>query len=566
MTYGQGVDGDTIEVEVLNRRRRDLEALATQHWDVLIVGGGITGCGVLLDAVGRGLRAALVESEDFAVGTSSRSSRLIHGGLRYLEQFRFGLVREALRERARLLRLAPHLVRIEPFLTPLYGSPITRPYMEAGLTLYDLLGAAADGGRHRYLSATEAMEITPSLRRSGSRGALVYHDGVEDDARYPLAVARTARGLGAVAVTRATVLRGIEQSGRLTRAVVRDELGGTDFDIRASHIIDATGPWSGRAVGPFPDGTDTGSVRVSRGTHIVVRRERIESRYGLTLRIPGRVCFLVPWPRCWVIGTTDLEDRGAPDRPAPTFAEIDSIVANVNANLDVGLTRRDVLGAYAGLRPLAAEPRDKPTSTVRASREHRIQVDANGLVRIRGGKYTTYRLMAEQVVDTVLGPASARRRSTTADLPLVGSDTRQRLAILSQRLEDEHGLDTAQAEHLIAQHGAEAADVAALGQALGLLRPLSADGPHLEVEVIRAVRDESALSLDDVLSRRMRLSQERPDRAAAVAPRVADLMAVELGWSAAERARSVDEYLAGAQREYGEPMGPSDSAGLMNAG
>ena len=542
------------EPGILGARRRALETLSTEHWDLVVIGGGITGSGILLDAVSRGLRAALIEREDFAVGTSSRSSRLIHGGLRYLEQLHLGLVREALRERAVLLRLAPHLVRMEPFLVPLFGSIATRPYMQAGLTLYDQLGAASDGGRHRHLSVSEALEAVPSLRREGLRGGLVYHDGLEDDARYALSVVRTARGLGALAVTRATVEDGIEESGRLVGLRVRDELGGAQLDVRADHVVDAMGAWSGLSTGPFPVIRGHGAVRPSRGTHILVSRERIPSRFGLTLRIPGRVCFLVPWPGCWVIGTTDLDDDGSPDRPAPTMAEVDSIIANVNANLDVGLGRGDVVGAYAGLRPLARDPGRDGTSTAKVSREHRIRAETNGLVRIGGGKYTTYRLMASQVVDSVLGPQAARRRpSVTADLPLVGADSLERLAHLSRRLQAQHGLGSAQADQLVARHGTEAAEVALLGGQLDLLHPLGPGINHLEVEVVRAVRDESALSLDDVLSRRMRLAQELPDRGASIAPHVADLMAGELGWSVSDRATMIHDYLATAHREFDAP-------------
>jgi glycerol-3-phosphate dehydrogenase len=539
---------------VVAARRRDLETLASERWDLLVVGGGITGCGVLLDAASRGLRAALIERDDHAVGTSGRSSRLIHGGLRYLEQFRIGLVREALAERARLLRLAPHLVRIEPFLFPLYGGPLTRPFYDAGLTLYDLLGAASDGGWHRHLSVEEASAATPVLKRDGLRGAFVYHDGHEDDARYTLAVARTARAEGALPVTRVSAIGGLLHDGQIAGVTARDELTGDAFAIAAEHVVDATGVWSGRSDGPFPIDGPGPTVRPSRGTHLIVPRDRIPSIHGLTLRIPGRVCFLVPWADRWVIGTTDLDDHGPVDRPVPTAAEVDNILDNVNATLDVRLTRADLVGAYTGLRPLATDPGGQPGSTVKASREHRIRVDPNGLVRIGGGKFTTYRLMAAQTVDAALGRDVARARpSRTAELPLVGAAPLPELDALAVQLAVESGLDAPRAERLVARHGTEAAEVVTLGRELGLLRPLGPDIAHLEVEVVRAARVEVALSLDDVLSRRTRLAQELADRGAAVAPRVAELLGTELDWSDAERTAAIETYLASAHREYDVP-------------
>jgi glycerol-3-phosphate dehydrogenase len=532
---------------------RDLDELAHECWDVLVVGGGITGSGILLDAASRGLRAALIERDDIAVGTSSRSSRLIHGGLRYLEQFQIGLVREALRERATLLRLAPHLVRLEQFLFPVYGGPWARPFFGAGLTMYDLLGASADGGFHRHLSVQDALDAVPSLHRKGLRGAFLYHDGQEDDARFAVTVVRTARAKGAVAVTRIEALRGIEENGHTVGCTARDVLTGTELDIHAGAVIDATGVWTGRADGPFP--TKGGRlIQPSRGVHIVVARDRIPSRYGLTLRIPHGVCFLVPEPDQWVIGTTDHEDHGSPDRPTPTAAEIDEILANVNHALDVGLTRNDVIAAFAGLRPLATDPGGAPGSTVKASREHRIRTEPGGLVRISGGKFTTYRLMAAQAVDTALGPAAARARpSRTAEVPIVGAASKAELTALAATIASQSGIDGNRAERIVARFGTQASDVTKLGRELGLLRPLGPDIAHLEAEVVWSVREEYALSVDDFLARRTRLALELPDRGEIVARRVAELMGEELGWSSADQDGAVRSFLASAHREYDVP-------------
>ncbi len=534
----------------LEARRRDLDELTSRDWDLLVVGGGITGCGVLLDAASRGLRAALVEADDIAAGTSSRSSRLIHGGLRYLEQFQFSLVREALRERSLLLKLAPHLVRLEPFLFPVYGGPWARPFFGAGLTLYDLLGASADGGFHRHLGVADTLRRAPVLRRSGLRGSFIYHDAHEDDARFAVAVVRTARARGGVAVTRARALRGLEEGGKLTGCVVRDELDGSELTVRASSIVDATGVWTGRADAPFPaEGKPL--TLWSRGTHIVVPRDRIPADCGMTLRIPHRVCFLVPDGDRWVIGTTDHEDRGAADRPVPTLAEIDEIVDNVNRSLDVGLTRRDIVSAFAGIRPLAADPGGSRGSTVKVSREHRIRIEPNGLVRISGGKYTTYRLMAAQTVDAAIGARAGACPSVTASLPIAGAATPDGLDAAARHVAAA-GVDAERARGLVARYGEDAPRVAAVGAGLGLLAPLG-DTQHIQAEVVWTAREESALSLDDFLSRRTRLALERTDRAASIAPRVAELLGAELGWTPPERDAAVAAFLASAHREYDVP-------------
>ena len=387
----------------LDRRRRDLARLADEHWDLLIVGGGIVGSGALLDAASRGLRVALVEQGDVASGTSSRSSRLIHGGLRYLQQLHVGLVREALAERARLLRLAPHLVRLEEFLFPLYGFPVaTRAFYTAGMTMYDVLGSAKSGGRHRQLSTASALEYAPNLRRDGLRGALVYHDAMEDDARYTLAVLRTALAVvpdAALAVTRVRATGPLRDGDRIVGARLEDRETGEAIEARATAVLDATGVWG--ALPDRPLGEGGFSVLPSRGSHLVVPRERIPARGGMTLRIPGRVAFLVPWPRHWLIGTTDKPYHGSLERPAASGDDVDELLGTVNGAMDVGLTRDDVVGTYAGLRPLIA-PSDA-TSTVKVSREHRVSVEAQGLVRVSGGKYTTYRVMARDAVDAALG-------------------------------------------------------------------------------------------------------------------------------------------------------------------
>lgn len=547
----------------LERRARDLATLVGETWDVVVVGGGIVGAGALLDAVSRGMRAALVEGDDIAVGTSSRSSRLIHGGLRYLEQFRFGLVREALAERSRLLRIAPHLVRLEPLLFPVYGLPyVTKTFYDTGLTLYDVLGARFDGGWHRRLSVAETLDHVPALRRQDLRGGLLYHDGVEDDARYTLAVVRTATGAGAVAVTRvrATGVRAVDDGAKAL--VARDALTGLDLEIRTRAVVDATGAWAAEPGHPF--GAGTTRLLPSRGAHLIVPRERIPARTGVTIRVPGRVVFLVPWPEHWLIGTTDAPFDGPPGRVTAAGWEVDELLRTVNAALEVDLRRGDVVGTYAGLRPLVAR---SDRSTVKASREHRVTLEREGVVRISGGKYTTYRVMARDTIDAVLGPVEAvRRPSDTAERHLVGAAERPALERIAADLATIPAIEPAVAARLVDRHGTEALAVVALGAELDLLRPLHDGSQQLEAEVAWAARHEHALSLDDVLARRTRIAMGLRDRGASIAPRVAAILGAELGWGENRQALEVESYLRSAHREFDVPPPETEARSESLAG
>jgi glycerol-3-phosphate dehydrogenase len=551
----------------LERRRHDLDRLTTETFDLVIVGGGVVGAGALLDAASRGLRVALVEQEDIASGTSSRSSRLIHGGLRYLEQLHLPLVREALAERRRLLQLAPHLVTLEPLLFPIYGIPfLTKAFYDAGLTLYDVLGARHDGGWHRRLDRAATLEIAPALHQEGLRGGLLYHDGMEDDARFTLAVLRTALAVGdasppiAMTRVRATGIDAESTYGTLTALRARDELSGADLRIRTSAVIDASGVWAADPSHPFA--SPAMRILPSRGAHLVVPRSRIPATAGLTIRVPGKIVFLVPWPEHWLIGTTDAPFDGPPAHPTADGWEVDKLLATVNATLDVDLQRSDVVGTYAGLRPLIA-PSGGPT--VKASREHRVTAEPNGVVRIGGGKYTTYRVMARDVVDAALGREVAKQRpSATAEHRLIGAADRPALDRLVAELATVPEVAAAHpdaAARLVARHGTQAPAVVAVGAELDLLRPLVPGRPFLEAEVAWAVRHELALSVDDILSRRLRLSPEMPDRGAVVAPRVAAIMARELGWGPSREALEAETYLATSRREYA--VAPPADAGAM---
>ncbi len=463
------------ESEPLRRRAADLARLTGTTWDIVIVGGGVVGAGALLDAASRGLQAALIEQDDIASGTSSRSSRLIHGGLRYLEQVHLPLVREALAERRRLLRNAPHLVSLEPQLFPIYGIPfLHKAFYDAGLTLYDILGARHDGGWHRRLDRAQTLEIAPRLRPAGLRGGLLYHDGVEDDARFTLALVRTAvaTDVEPLALTRVRATGLDATAGERVRTLeAQDVLEGEALAIRTRAVVDATGVWAAEPAHPFAG--QVTRLLPSRGGHVVVPRSRIPATAGLTLRVPGRVVFLVPWPDFWLIGTTDAPYDGAPEHPAAAGWEVDELLETVNRSLDVDLTRDDIVGTYAGLRPLIAP---SGGSTVKASREHRVTVGTDGVVRIAGGKYTTYRVMARDVVDGVLGRDVARRRpSDTADRPVVGAADHDELDRIARELAAEPDVAAVHpdaAARLVARHGTESRDVVALGRELDLIRPL----------------------------------------------------------------------------------------------
>lgn len=545
-------------------RTEALSALAGERFDVLIVGGGIVGAGALLDATSRGLRAALVEQRDIASGTSGRSSRLIHGGLRYLEQLHFGLVYEALEERARLLRLAPHLVTLEPFLFPIYGIPLLHQgFYGSGIFLYDLLGARRNGGFAKHLRPSSAIEYTPDLRRKGLTGGIIYHDGVEDDARLALAVLRTALEGGAVAATRVHAEQPLLDGEKIIGASVRDLVSGNRFEIRADRVIDATGVWAANPEARFASLEGGDRFVPSRGSHIVIRRDRLPAEGGMTLRIPGRVVFIIPWPGHWIIGTTDHSDTRTPEDVSAPEDDVDELLDTVNRQIAIDLTKGDIVGTYAGMRPLVGDPGG---STVKASREHRVAADASGLVRISGGKYTTYRVMAKDVIDASLGRTEARRRkSGTAELPVVGAAPRDELAMVAASLvrplqdaaaalrQTNATWPGRVARRLADRHGREAVEVMALARELELMAPLGEGIDHLEAEVAWAARNELALSIDDVLARRMRLSQELPDRGASIAPRVAAILGDELGWNERRQKAEVATYLETARREYGLP-------------
>jgi glycerol-3-phosphate dehydrogenase len=539
---------------VLDARDRGamLGRLATERFDVLVIGGGITGTGAALDAASRGLRVALVEARDLASGTSSRSSKLIHGGLRYLEQRDFKLVREALRERDLLVsKLAPHLVRPVSFLYPLYKKVVERPYVGAGLALYDAMeGTRRPVPHHRHMTARGALKLAPGLSPERLAGAMLYYDAQVDDARHTLTVARTAAAHGAVVATRVSaveLLRGPD-GVRVTGARVRDEETGHEVTVTAEAVVVCAGVWTDLV--HEMAGVQAGyRVRMSKGVHIVVPREAVQAGTGVIVRSDKSVLFFIPWGEHWIVGTTDTDFSGDRSEPVATEEDVDYILAAANRVLARPLTRADVIAVYAGLRPLVATPQAngakgaKPTTKV--SREHVVDVPAPGLASIAGGKFTTYRLMARDVVDAaVAGLGRAVPASVTDQLPLLGADGLAAVRAGAGRLAEDYRVPRATVEHLLDRYGALAGEVLDLIRAdPGLAQPLAGGHPYLRAEVVYAVTHENALHVEDVLMRRMRLFIESADSGTGVAAEVSTIMGRLLGWSRRKRAAETRRYL-----------------------
>jgi len=545
------------------RRAESFDALASHEFDILVIGGGVVGCGAALDAVTRGLSTALVEQRDWGSGTSSRSSKLIHGGLRYLEMLDFGLVKEALRERGLLLqRLAPHLVRPVPFLYPLQHRGWERPYVGAGVALYDLMAAAggASGSlpRHRHMSKRRALREAPCLREDSLVGAVQYYDAQVDDARHTLMLARTAAAFGAETVNRARVVGFLREGERVTGARVVDTETGVEVMVHAKQVINATGVWTDETQA-LADTRGQFHVRASKGIHLVIPRDRLHANTGLILRTETSVLFVIPWGRHWIIGTTDTEWALDKAHPAATAKDIDYLLERVNTVLRAPLSRADVEGVYAGLRPLLSGESEQ---TSRLSREHIVGHPVPGLVVVAGGKYTTYRVMAADAVDEATRGMDRRvAESVTDKTPLVGADGFDALRNQRQQLARRSGLHVARVEHLLNRYGSlvyELLDLIDANPSLG--EPLPGADDYLRAEVVYAVTHEGARHLEDVLSRRTRISIEVWDRGLQAAETAAKLMAGPLGWDTAKVAREVEHYHARVAAERASQEQPDDAA------
>jgi glycerol-3-phosphate dehydrogenase len=533
--------------------------------DVLVVGGGVVGAGAALDAVTRGLRVGLVEACDFASGTSSRSSKLIHGGLRYLEMLDFRLVAEALQERGLLIRkLAPHLIKPVPFVYPLVHRGWERLYAGSGVALYDTLGLLSGRARgvprHRHLTRRGARRIVPALRKDALVGALQYYDAQVDDARHTMFIARTAAAYGAHVASRARVVGLLKEGERVVGATVHDLESGRVFDVRARQVVNATGVWTDETQGLAGERGQF-KVRASKGIHLVVPRDRIRSDSGLILRTEKSVLFVIPWGRHWIIGTTDTDWSLDRAHPAASAADIQYLLDHVNRVVEPALTHEDVEGVYAGLRPLLS---GESETTSKLSREHAVAHTVPGLVVIAGGKYTTYRVMAKDAVDAAvhgLETTGGRKvpPSMTDDVPLLGAEGYHALWNAREQLAARSGLHVARIEHLLDRYGSLVHEVLDLVAADPTLRePLTGAPDHLRAEAVYAASHEGARHLDDVLARRTRISIETFDRGLGAADEVARLVAPVLGWSEEQVEREVEHYRKRVQAERESQRMPDD--------
>jgi len=542
-----------------SQRAQAWERLRTEQFDVVVIGGGVVGAGTALDAATRGLRVALVEARDFASGTSSRSSKMFHGGLRYLEQLEFGLVREALHERElSLTTLAPHLVKPLPFLFPLTNRVWERPYVAAGIFLYDQLGGSKSVPAQRHLTRAGALRLAPGLKRGSLIGGIRYYDTVVDDARHTMMVARTAAHYGAVVRTSTQVVSLLSEGDRVVGVEVRDSEDGAVAEVRGHVVINATGVWTdeiqalSRQRGRF-------RVRASKGVHIVVPRDRIVSEVAIILRTEKSVLFVIPWGTHWIIGTTDTDWNLELAHPAATKADIDYILEHVNAALATPLTHDDIDGVYAGLRPLLAGESEE---TSKLSREHAVASPTPGLVAIAGGKYTTYRVMGADAVDAAAEFVPSRvAPSITEKVPLVGADGYFALVNQTEQVGAEYGLHPYRVRHLLDRYGSLITDVLAIAaDRPDLLEPI-ADAPvYLRVEAAYAAAAEGALHLEDILARRMRISIEYPHRGVDCAREVAEIVAPILGWGPADVDRQVATYIARVEAEVRSQAQPDDAS------
>ena len=533
-----------------DQRDSAISQLGTEQFDILVIGGGVNGVGAALDAASRGLKVALIEAQDIAAGTSSRSSKLIHGGLRYLEQYDFKLVREALHERELMVStLCPHLVKPVGFLFPLTEKFKERTYVGAGLALYDALrGFQRALPWHKHLSQKQINEIAPSLRHDIVTGAIKYFDAQVDDARHTMAVARTAARHGAIIATQVSAESLIREGRRIVGVNALDLASGKKIAIKAGATIMCAGVWSDQLHERF-ELTPGYNVTMSKGVHIVVPGSAIKSDAGIILKTPISVLFLIPWGDKWIVGTTDTPYEGDRAEPFATREDVQYILDQANRVLEPKLRADEIIGVYAGLRPLVAN--NKSATTTKLSREHTVDRPAAGFVSVAGGKYTTYRVMAKDVVDrAVIELRKLTQESVTEKLPLVGADGYFALEQQKERIAQESGLDVETVTHLLNRHGSLISEILEIIEDQPkLASKLDKALPYIKAEIVYATSHEGAHSVDDVISRRTRLSFEAINHGVHLADEVASLIAPVLGWSAKERKESIAQYIELVERE-----------------
>jgi glycerol-3-phosphate dehydrogenase len=524
------------------QRRRDLAEASRNVADVLVIGAGVTGAGVALDAAARGLSVVLIDAGDIAIGTSSRSGKTFHGGLRYLEQLNFKLVAHAIEERDLMVKvLCPHIARPESFLYPLTHTWWERPYVGAGVLLYDLFGLK--GGavpRQRHFSRAALKRHVPSIDTQRVVGGIQYYDALMDDARHTLAVVRTAAGRGAKVITRAPLVEFIKNGERVAGVVVRDTFTGELHRLAARAVVSATGVWADKI--QQQAGANTFKIQPAKGVHILLRPEALQSDTGILARATDSVIIARRWYGYWLVGTTDTPWSGDKSQPVAEAADVDYLLDNLNAYLERKVGRADVLGTFAGLRPLLKSV-GAVDSTSALLREHAVSDGPPGLTTIVGGKYTTYRRMAADAVDAAVRPLGVTTASSTATLPLIGAAdwpaVRDSAAELAQRF----GMGTADAGRLLQRHGDRVRDLLALTEADPTLGETLPGAPqYLAAELVHAVVAEGAQTLADVMTRRTHLSIELADGALALAPFVAERIAPHLGWSADETSEQIAAY------------------------
>ncbi|WP_256838678.1 glycerol-3-phosphate dehydrogenase/oxidase [Ornithinimicrobium faecis] len=534
--------------------------------DVLVIGGGVTGAGTALDAATRGLSTVVVEAQDWASGTSSRSTKLVHGGLRYLQMLDFKLVHEALTERGLLLsKIAPHLVKPMAFLIPLEHRIWQRAYYGAGVSLYDLLANIMPGRRalpiHQHTTRKGMMKQFPDLKHDTAIGAVKYWDATVDDARLVATLIRTATTYGAHAATRTQVTKLTKDaSGRVNGAILQDLETGAEITARARHVINATGVWT-EDTEQLADTSGGLRVLASKGIHLVIPRERIKGTSGLFLQTEKSVLFFIPWSRYWILGTTDTPWELDPQHPVPTAADIDYVLAHANEVLTTQLTREDVVGSYAGLRPLLQPGTKEGTDSAKVSREHTVASPVPGLTIVAGGKLTTYRVMAKDAVDFAIGGEAVETPSITHEIPLVGAEGEKAVRRQAARWRKEFDWSEQMVDHLLHRYGSLLTElVESIREDPSLGRPLQGAPAYLRAEIAYAASHEGALHLEDIMYLRTRLNYEAADRGQGALVEIAGLAGDVLGWDEERRQREVDAYRAQAAAEEQAALQPDDES------